>query len=193
MNLRLHYDETIVAIIPQYTPQGDQVNIITTCGRTIISSRRLRTILRKVAKHHAADLCAVKRLAAPAVRRPLLAPLPLSPRLFLFPVKVRQPRVEGDPCCAYVNACLTKDICDHAVFPYQSILHLQGDHQLPALWSGRTVRRKLEQSLVAQRTSPLATASVRETPSPYHQEALGEVIDRLIRLLPLLEAKLGGS
>jgi|GEM_PF-854103 len=133
----------IAAIIPSYNTLGDSTVLIATDGSTTAYNTHIRTIIRRLAKQQAVDLTALRARAKIVTDRINLGPLPLTPKLVLVPVKVRQPRVAGDTTIGYVNYYAVKAVTANKNKPCQATILLSGKTQIPVLWTAATVNRQL--------------------------------------------------
>lgn len=171
MKQTLPTSSCIAAIIPSYNTLGDGTVLITTDGSTTAYNTHIRTIIRRLARQQAVDLAALRARAKIVTDRVNLAPLPLTPKLVLVPVKVRQPRVAGDTTIGYVNYFSVKDVAANKNKPCQATILLSGKTQIPVLWTAATVNRQLV--LARLTTSPelsfdrLTTRAFHESGSSY--------------------------
>jgi len=136
--------ERIAAIIPSYTATGDTTTIIATNGSKEGNHTRIRTVLKHLARNRAIDLVALKGKAACVTNHRILQPLFLAPGLVLCPVKVRIPRVAGDPSIGYINLHAIIGVTANHSKPYQATIKLIGGTELPVLWSPSTVKKYLK-------------------------------------------------
>lgn len=143
-----HYDH-IAAIIPCYTAAGDTTAIISTNGSQKTTNTRIRTVINHLARSRAADLIALKLMAAKATDRSILQPLSLAPGLVLCPLKLRLPRIAGDTTTGYINFHAVTGIIANSNKPYQSTITLTGGTELAVLWTPGTVRKHLQQAKLA--------------------------------------------
>lgn len=184
--------ETIAAIVPCYTSQGDSTRIITTDGTIYPDKALIRTVIRRLAASRATDLAILKKHASRVTRTAIMQPLPLAPGLVLCPLKLRIPRITGDASTGYVNFFAVTGISAECRPPYQAELHLRGNTKLPVIWAKPTVEKHLEACPLAQAYAPnqAATALVREANSLYTPE-IAALIERFIQKIDqLIEYKL---
>ncbi len=164
--------ESIAAIIPRYSPTGDQTAIITTGGHTTMTDSRIRTVLHHLARSRATDLVSLKQHSSCATQRAILQPLPLAPGLVLFPVKIRIPRIRGDTSTGYINFHAVTSVAEKLTDPYQAIINLIGGSTVPVLWKAATIRKHLQSARLAiAHASRYAGSSVfQESAADYNPE-----------------------
>ena len=162
MPLSIH--NRIAAILPCYGPQGDGCQILSVDGCSHIVTSRVPTVLRRLARSRAIDLQELRRRSGGITCRRLLQPLPLAPGLTLVPLKVRQPRVAGDPAIGYVNLCSVIAVNKPAARPGQSLIELRGGGQITCLWNSGTVQRLLS---LARLTNTESGNRLRESSAEY--------------------------
>jgi len=134
----------IAAIIPTYTTAGDTTTIIDITGGKEANHTPIQTIINRLARSLAIDLIALKRNAAFVTEHPILQPLSLAPGCTLFPTKVRNPIVPGDPCMGYINFHAVTSVTANPDKPYRSTITLLGDTQLHILWTPATVKKYMQ-------------------------------------------------
>ena len=140
MNCELPCDYDILAIIPQYTPIGDQTIIYTT-NKVISINLKIKSVIKRIAYRHAIDLMALKARNYKLTKRSLVPPLAFSNDLVLFPLKVRKPKVKGDATIGYINFKHFNEIkqnCDNT-----SVL-IDCNLEIPTLWTKKTVQQQLQ-------------------------------------------------
>jgi competence protein ComFB len=82
----------------------------------------------------------MRRKYGPLIGQTNLVPLVLSPFMLFVPIKVRTPRVSGDPTYGYFRI---RSVMGVAQMPEPCSLVLEGDHRLTVKQSIRTVRARL--------------------------------------------------
>ena len=166
----------IAAIIPCYTATGDNTVIYSTDGSTTVLASRVRAVIGRLAKSRAVDLAALRTRTRSITERTNLEPLPLAPGLVLVPVKVRRPRVIGDPTTGYINLHTIAGICKTTKKPYQTRITLSGKAEISVLWTPSTVNRQLVLARMAATTAPttqrLPTEVLKESFPGYATELL---------------------
>ncbi|MGL5512760.1 MAG: hypothetical protein ACRDBM_05915 [Sporomusa sp.] len=168
----------IAAIIPSYKTLGDGTVLITTDGSTTAYNTHIRTIIRRLARQQAIDLAALRARTKIVTDRINLAPLPLTQKLVLVPVKVRQPRVAGDTTIGYVNYYAVKAVTANKNKPCQATILLSGKNKIPVLWTAATVNHQL---VLARLTTSPELSFDRPTTRAFHES--GSSYD--LALLPL--------
>lgn len=133
----------IAAILPTYTAAGDATTIIDMTGDKQPNRTRIFTVIRNLARNQAIDLVALKRNAANATESRILQPLSFAPGCVLFPLKVRNPLVPGDPCMGYINFHAVTSVTAHHDKLYQSMVTLIGGTEVPVIWKPATVKKHL--------------------------------------------------
>lgn len=151
MSLTIPECSTIAAIIPYYNSRGDSTSIITTEGRTIDSGGRIRAVISHLARKTAVDLAALRQQSG-NTKHCILQPLALAPGFVLFPVKVRVPKVPGDPSIGYVNLYATAGIAPSRSHNTQITLH--NGRNIVVLWTAATVKKHMQQAQLAAAYSP---------------------------------------
>ena len=159
----------IAAIIPSYNTLGDSTVLIATDGSTTAYNTHIRTIIRRLAKQQAVDLTALRARAKIVTDRINLGPLPLTPKLVLVPVKVRQPRVAGDTTIGYVNYYAVKAVAENKNKPRQATIFLSGKNNIPVLWTAATVNHQL---VLARLTTSPELSFDRPTTLGFHENGL---------------------
>jgi hypothetical protein len=172
-------DERIAAIRPTYTEAGSMNLILNTNGTQNQSPLQIHTLLRRLANNHAADLKAIKKRISALTQCLLLPPLPITAGMFLVPLKLRIPRVEGDSTIGYVNLYAVRNVTKCCQPPFQSELQLEGGWKLPVVWGDATVRKHLCQANL------LSAAILYQSPVQPEirimANKLAEVFDELLR------------
>lgn len=181
--------QQIAAILPCYQADGDCTTIITTTGKSQTLPQKIRTVIRRLARSQAIDLVALKRQTGQTTGKTILQPLPLTPGLLLVPLKVRQPRVSGDPCIGYVNFYTVTGVTAAHLVPYQATVNLTGEAALNVIWTATTVNKYLQATRLTLAASPNGNfAGVRESSARYDPQVallarkLADVIQDLIEL-----------
>ncbi|MDW7730116.1 MAG: hypothetical protein SCJ94_08965 [Bacillota bacterium] len=106
MNILEAIFPNIVALEPYYSKDGgNATRIYTASGEIIIDKRRIRTVLKQLARHYNADVAYLRQKYGKIVNCNLIVPLPLSLHLVLVPLKMRLPKFEQDGATGYINAC----------------------------------------------------------------------------------------
>ena len=149
MSAQIPNYQHIAAILPHYTSSGDITTIITMDGKQTSTNTRIRTVLRRLALSRAADLTALRKRTAKATGSAILQPLPLAPGLVLCPVKIRIPRITGDPSTGYVNFHAVTGVAENTTLSYQAIVKLTGGTDIPVLWTSGTVKKHLQSAKLA--------------------------------------------
>jgi len=189
VSYRLPAYEHIAAIVPSYSPFGDQSAIISTDGLTSAVDNNVRTLIKRLARSSSTDLPALKARTAKLTNRAILQPLLLAPGLVLVPLKVRKPRVAGDTSTGYVNMHAVTGVKSTANKPYRSTLQLTGGAELPVLWSPATVNKQLQHARLALHHLVL---SPELTDSPASYAAIAGIATKIIDVIyDLLNLKRG--
>ncbi|MBW6464781.1 MAG: hypothetical protein K0B84_11460, partial [Firmicutes bacterium] len=111
MNILEAIFPNIVALEPYYSKDGgNATRIYTASGEIIIDKRRIRTVLKQLARHYNADVAYLRQKYGKIVNCNLIVPLPLSLHLVLVPLKMRLPKFEQDGATGYINACAVTKI-----------------------------------------------------------------------------------
>lgn len=166
--------ETIAALLPRYASTGDSTVILTNDGQLHSTGLRLRSVINRLARTRSIDLKALKCNCRRSTQRSILQPLPLSSELLLVPIKVRTPRIPGDPCIGYVNYYAVAKVAVQPGNPACSAITLHQGQTVQSLWSTDTVNRYLQLSrLTACSASPASGFALRETAAAYNPELLG--------------------
>jgi hypothetical protein len=180
MSHRILPNDQIAAIIPSYTPHGDQAVIISTTGKSTPTGTTIHTVIKRLARSSTTDLIALRAYTAQITQRAILQPLPLAPGLVLVPVKVRQPKISGDTCTGYVNLLAITAVTNNQQPPYRSTLILTGGTELPVVWSTVTIHRHLQHArLVMNQAANRQT--LRENPENY--PAIAGIATKLIDVI----------
>lgn len=182
MSLTLPECSTIAAIIPYYNGRGDSTSILIEDGGQLTCNCRIRTVIARLARSQAADLAELRRQSSNS-RHCVLQPLALSPRFVLFPVKVRKPRIKGDPSIGYINLYAAKHIEPNRENLTQALITLTGGHSIASCWTSSTVQRHLQQAKLSAAYSPRTqmTFSVQEQKAAY-DPVLADVLRSLTDL-----------
>ncbi len=151
----------IAAVIPCYGSNGDSTIIITTEGTCITTRMSIRTIIRRLAARQATDLAALKKCIAGVTEQTILHPLPLTPRLVLFPVKTRKPRAAGDTSTGYINLYAVTGISKNK--GSGTTINLSGNTKVSTLWRISTVKKHMQFArLAVSQTTASVTDTLRE-------------------------------
>ncbi len=135
--------EELSAIFPVYTPTGEQTKLFFRTGRTEQAAKKIHAYLQNMASFYTFDLIALRNQSGKRTGHSHLLPLPFSPCLLLFPVKVRRPRVIGDFTMGYINKYAIEKIEPSSNAPYRTKIFLSGGHQLYSLWTAATIRQNM--------------------------------------------------
>lgn len=176
----------VAAIIPHYSPAGDGTRVLAVTGAACDMPQRPGAVLARLARARYTDLAALRRRMQTALNRRMLPPLPLAPGLVLVALKLRQPRVAGDPAHGWVNILAVRQVTALAKPPFRARLTLAGDWHLNCCWSPATVRRHLRLAALAgtARGAPLPPAM--DGTAPY-AVTLGTVAQQLRAVLATVE------
>lgn len=136
--------ETLAALVPTYTDQGDCVQFLYQNGTSQKVNTRLTTCLKRLARHYTIDLVALREAQQKQTIRRQQLPLPFSPHLVLVPLKIRRPRLPKDTTLGYINLYAVKNVLK--ISASQTQLELLGNHETTILWSKNTVLRYLKQA-----------------------------------------------
>lgn len=165
--------ETIAALLPQYTGSGDSTVIFTNDGQMHTAELRLRSVINRLARNKAIDLRALKNNCARSTQRSILQPIAMSAELLLFPIKVRTPRIPGDPCFGYINYYVVEKVAALSGKPGWSAITLTSGQAIQSLWSVETVLRYLQLSRLAAYAIPSRSGFTLREKSGYEPELLG--------------------
>lgn len=166
MNNPFTQPETISAILPVYTIDGDSTTILRSDGSSTEVAILLRSAVHRLARSLVVDLSALKQNCGQATSRTILQPLPLSLRLVLFPVKVRTPRVKGDNTIGYINLADVATVTANPDRPQQAIIALTGGQQIPIIWTKTTVQKQMQLARLAAAASPRSRLATRLQEDP---------------------------
>ena len=140
MNCEIPSDYDILAIIPYYSPIGDQTIIYTT-NNTIKLNLKIKTVIKRIAYRHAIDLLALKARNYKLTKRILSPPLPFSADLVLLPLKVRKPKIKGDATIGYINFKHFNKLKQHN--NHTAVL-IDYNLEIQTLWTEKTVQHQLQ-------------------------------------------------
>ena len=138
MNLPENYE--IDALIPEYTDKGDCTHIYLRDGRDFLLPITQRSVLRNIAIRSHCDMTSLRAEVAAHTNHYLNNPMPVDEELVLCPVKVREPRINGDPGTGYINVAEGVTLAPGD----EVILVTPGGHKIPTLWSRLTIQRHLQ-------------------------------------------------
>jgi hypothetical protein len=97
-------DKNIAAIIPCYHQQlGNATELVLLDEEPVFLPRTIKTVLTNLARINAIDLRALRQKCGDILGCTKAAPVALSPRLILMPVKVRKPISRNDSSRGYIN------------------------------------------------------------------------------------------
>ena len=139
----------IAAFLPRYTDTGDTTAIITADGQTHILPLRLKSVLHRLAARQAIDLAALRRNVGRATGRTIHQPLPFSSQTLFVPVKIRTPKIDGDPSTGYLNYYMVKDIQKLKTDPRYTTVALNGGTAVNTLWSVKTLQNCIKNAKLA--------------------------------------------
>ncbi|NLC51375.1 MAG: hypothetical protein GX764_03600 [Firmicutes bacterium] len=155
INIALIQSE-IAALVPIYCQDGGNgTGVMTTNGRCLSDKRSLRWFLRRLCRHLAVDLEALREKYGACIDRRNFVPIPLSPQLVLVPLHLRQPRIKGDRASGYVNLIAVKKVeeikqreSEHGQRQVKSALHLHGEHTVYCYYTTKTVNERLRMARI---------------------------------------------
>ncbi|WP_094603243.1 hypothetical protein SPSIL_011840 [Sporomusa silvacetica DSM 10669] len=174
----------IAAILPCYTSEGDSTVILTTEGERITTGVRIRTILRRLASNQAIDLSSLKKIITDATHQSNLQPLPITPRLVLFPVKIRKPRIAGDITTGCINLHAITSINRITESPSAgTLINLSGGAKVPILWSITTVRRHMLLARLATTQAPITTTQALRRNTVCDADGLSPIARKLAEVI----------
>ena len=94
----------LTALIPRYFHgEGNGTEVYYKDGSIINDNRKVKTILREIAKDFAADVAELRRKYGRVIGLKQQIPIPFSPEFILVPLKVRTPKIDGDGSYGYFS------------------------------------------------------------------------------------------
>ncbi|HHX78119.1 MAG TPA: hypothetical protein GX697_07225 [Firmicutes bacterium] len=133
----------LLAFVPVYREGGNACRIFTREG-IFEDNRTVRWFLRRLAAYYGFEPATLRREYAGYLCRSHYISLPLSPRLVLLPLKMRQARIPGDSTLGYLNACeIAAVLKEKTEPPFRSSIHFNNGLVLPCLNCAATVRERL--------------------------------------------------
>lgn len=137
-------DSEIEALVPLYTPRGDETVVYLQDGREIILHAIVRTVLKKLSMRRCKDLKLIRKFSSSYTARRLNNPLAIGPEMVLVPFKVRLPRVKGDRVMACVNVFAVLGVFESE----DGLAHirLNSGRTLASLWDALTLKRYLQEA-----------------------------------------------
>ena len=144
---QLPKDRDIVAIVPEYSDQGDSTRLYLRDGTERLLSVTMRTTLRALARRRCKDIGLMRRWAQQYTHHVLNNPLSVGVEMVLAPVKTREPRVEGDEAMGCVNVAAgvaAVRLAGSHPLHRMTELHLAGGRRLSVRWSLATTQRHLK-------------------------------------------------
>lgn len=182
----LPLDSQVAAIIPQYGPAGDGTRILTTTGAACDVPQRPRATVARLARTRCTDLVALRRRMQTALGRRVLPPLPLAPGLVLVALKLRQPRVTGDPAHGWVNSVVVQRVAPLDRHPFRTEIMLTGGWRIACCWSVGTVKDHLRLAALVS-TAGLATLPAAAEAAGHYGPDLAELEEQLQAALAALQ------
>ncbi len=133
----------LLALIPVYRDGGNACRVFTR-EDAFEDNRTVRWFLRRLAAYYGFEPATLRREYAGYLCRSHYVSLPLSPRLVLLPLKMRQARIPGDSTLGYLNACEIATVLKEKNEPlFRSSIQFKNGLVLLCLNSASTVRERL--------------------------------------------------
>ena len=138
---------TIAAIEPCYGDGGgNATRIYTTGGECFTDRRRLKSVLEAILRFYNTTLPVMRNKFGDLMDCKHHVPLPLGRDMVLFQYKARSPQFIHDGASGYINLFALKDIINPGPAEKElgavSLVHLTGGHQLPSLYSCKTMQQR---------------------------------------------------
>lgn len=146
MSKEIFQCDSIAALLPRYTSEGDITTIISANGSQQEIKKSIATVLNRLARSRCLDLVTLKKKSSLVTETKILQPLPIAPGLVLVPLKVRHPKIPGDITIGYVNFHSVVKVSKNHTRPYQSTIRLIGGAEIPIIWTPATVKQHLQQA-----------------------------------------------
>lgn len=122
---------------------GDGTEVILRSGERFWQGRQIKSVRTALARLYGVDLVALRSKYGRLLGRSSSVPLPLSPRLTLVPLRLRQPRCRGDACLGYVSFREVKEVREYASGCFRSLIVLASGVQVEVLSRRRIVLEHL--------------------------------------------------
>lgn len=161
----------IAAILPEYSSSGDTVMILTRSGIKIPAGLRIKSVLQRLARSHNIDLTLLRENTGKLLGKSIQHPLKICPELLLVPVKVRKPKIAGDPSTGYINYFAVKDLNTLRNSPSGSAVRLFSGQTISILWSPSTLKRSMKQ------------AEMLLSPRPQEQREVDSIARKLVEVI----------
>jgi competence protein ComFB len=141
MQLSLAEILEIVAFAPVYRDgAGEGLNVYYRDGTVRWLARSLKGFVRQLARFFSVNLTDLKKNFGPLLGQVNLFPLALSPLLLFVPLKIRKPRLPGDPAYGYFKL---RSLTRIGPLPTPCSVALEGGHTLTLQQTLRAVRSRL--------------------------------------------------
>lgn len=139
--MNLPPDREIVALVPEYTDEGDSVRVLFADGTETRRAVSMKTLMKGLAERRAKLLSLLRKWASTYTGRKLGNPVAVSTDLVLAPVKMRDARLTGDETMGCVNVTASPKV--RADGQKKSVVELAGGHEVSVEWSLATTRARL--------------------------------------------------
>jgi len=144
MQLSLTEVLEIVAFVPAYRDgAGSGLNVYYRDGTVRWLARSLKGFIQQLARCFSINLAEMKKNFGPLLGKVNLFPLALGPFLLFVPLKVRKPRLAGDPAYGYFKL---RSLLKVSAQPAPCTVALEGGLTLTLSQSERAVRSRLRLS-----------------------------------------------
>jgi competence protein ComFB len=131
----------IVAFIPAYRDgAGQGLNVYYRDGTMRWLARSLKGFIQQLARFFNVNLTELKKNFGPLLGQVNLFPLALGPFLLFIPLKIRKPRLPGDPAYGYFKL---RSLLHVSTGPAPCTVTLEGGHTLTLCQSRRAVGSRL--------------------------------------------------
>jgi len=135
---------SIVAFVPVYQEGvGQELKIYCQDGTVRALSGSMKAFVRQLARFFSINLAEMRKRFGPLLGQVNLVPLALAPFLLFVPLKVRKPRLGGDPAYGYFKL---RSLTDVRAEPAPCTVKLIGGHQVTLQQSHRAVRIRLQRA-----------------------------------------------
>lgn len=144
MKLSLPEILRIVAFVPVYhTGVGQGLEIYYQDGTVHFLARSMKSFVQQLARFFSINLEEMRRKYGKLLGQVNLVPLALAPFLMFVPLKVRKPRLAGDPAYGYFKL---RSLTEVRSEPTPSTVELLGGHVITLQQSHRAVRSRLRRA-----------------------------------------------
>ncbi|MCT4617853.1 MAG: hypothetical protein N4A62_00435 [Marinisporobacter sp.] len=145
----------ICVLCPTYEKNiGNVTKIITGDGRSFIDQRKIKTVLKIIAKYHEVHIETYKEKYAKVLHQRLNIPIYLNKKLLLVPLKMRKPKFKKDGAKGYINLYAIEKIIEKET---STLVKLKNNIEITVFNKLKTVQNQINKAKFIEREVRLKT------------------------------------